>query len=206
MNDIKLLIADDHAIVRTGLVALLESSGGITVVGEADDGDAAVRMVRKCRPDIVVMDILMPGKNGIAATAEIKEKFPETKVLILTTSTVSDDLSAALAAGADGAVTKSTANKTLLAAVRSVAEGKRYVSPEISKMIANDPPAPELTDRQREILEAMACGKGNKEIAAQLDIQADSVRQHIIAIFSKLGAVNRAEAVAIAMRKQLLKM
>lgn len=206
MNDIKLLIADDHAIVRTGLVALLESSGGIIVVGEADDGDAAVRMVRKCRPDIVVMDILMPGKNGIAATAEIKEKFPETKVLILTTSTVSDDLSAALAAGADGAVTKSTANKTLLAAVRSVAEGKRYVSPEISKMIANDPPAPELTDRQREILEAMARGKGNKEIAAQLDIQADSVRQHIIAIFSKLGAVNRAEAVAIAMRKQLLKM
>ena len=206
MNDIKLLIADDHAIVRTGLVALLESSGGITVVGEADDGDAAVRMVRKCRPDIVVMDILMPGKNGIAATAEIKEKFPETKVLILTTSTVSDDLSAALAAGADGAVTKSTANKTLLAAVRSVAEGKRYVSPEISKMIANDPPAPELTDRQREILEAMARGKANKEIAAQLDIQADSVRQHIIAIFSKLGAVNRAEAVAIAMRKQLLKM
>ena len=205
MNDIKLLIADDHAIVRTGLVALLESSGGIAVVGEADDGDAAVRMVRKCRPDIVVMDILMPGKNGIAATAEIKEKFPETKVLILTTSTVSDDLSAALAAGADGAVTKSTANKTLLAAVRSVAEGKRYVSPEISKMIANDPPAPELTDRQRKILEAMARGKGNKEIAAQLDIQADSVRQHIIAIFSKLGAVNRAEAVAIAMRKQLLK-
>ena len=205
MNDIKLLIADDHAIVRTGLVALLESSGGIIVVGEADDGDAAVRMVRKCRPDIVVMDILMPGKNGIAATAEIKEMFPETKVLILTTSTVSDDLSAALAAGADGAVTKSTANKTLLAAVRSVAEGKRYVSPEISKMIANDPPAPELTDRQREILEAMARGKGNKEIAAQLDIQADSVRQHIIAIFSKLGAVNRAEAVAIAMRKQLLK-
>ena len=205
MNDIKLLIADDHAIVRTGLVALLESSGGIAVVGEADDGDAAVRMVRKCHPDIVVMDILMPGKNGIAATAEIKEKFPETKVLILTTSTVSDDLSAALAAGADGAVTKSTANKTLLAAVRSVAEGKRYVSPEISKMIANDPPAPELTDRQRKILEAMARGKGNKEIAAQLDIQADSVRQHIIAIFSKLGAVNRAEAVAIAMRKQLLK-
>ena len=206
MNDIKLLIADDHAIVRTGLVALLESSGGIIVVGEADDGDAAVRMVRKCRPDIVVMDILMPGKNGIAATAEIKEMFPETKVLILTTSTVSDDLSAALAAGADGAVTKSTANKTLLAAVRSVAEGKRYVSPEISKMIANDPPVPELTDRQRVILEAMARGKANKEIAAQLDIQADSVRQHIIAIFSKLGAVNRAEAVAIAMRKQLLKM
>ena len=205
MNDIKLLIADDHAIVRTGLVALLESSGGITIVGETDDGDAAVRMVQKCRPDIVIMDILMPGKNGIDATAEIKKKFPGTKVLILTTSTVSDDLSAALAAGADGAVTKSTANKTLLAAVRSVAEGRRYVSPAISKMIANDPPAPELTDRQRVILEAMSQGKGNKEIAAELGIQTDSVRQHVIAILAKLGAVNRAEAVAIAMRKQLLK-
>ena len=206
MNEIRLLIVDDHAIVRTGLVALLESDGRVSVIGEADNGDAAVRMVRKCRPDIVVMDILMPGKNGIAATAEIKEKFPETKVLILTTSTVSDDLSAALAAGADGAVTKSTANKTLLAAVRSVVEGKRYVSPEISKMIANDPPAPELTDRQREILEAMAQGKANKEIAVQLGLQTDSVRQHVIAILSKLGATNRAEAVAIALRKHLLKM
>ena len=205
MNDIKLLIADDHAIVRTGLVALLESSGGITVVGEADDGDAAVRMARKCHPDIVVMDILMPGKNGIAATAEIKEKLPETKVLILTTSTVSDDLSAALSAGADGAVTKSTANTTLLAAVRSVAAGNRYVSPEISKMIANDPPVPELTDRQRVILEAMSQGKGNKEIAAELGIQTDSVRQHVIAILAKLGAAKRTEAVATALRKHLLK-
>lgn len=205
MNEIRLLIVDDHAIVRTGLVALLESDGRVSVVGEADDGNAALALVRKLKPDIVIMDILMPGKDGIAATQEIKEKFPGTKVLILTTSTVSDDLAAALAAGADGAITKSTANATLLSAVRDIAAGKRVISPEISKLIANDPPAKALTERQRIILEAMAQGKANKEIAAQLNIQTDSVRQHVIAILSKLDATNRAEAVAIAMKKRLLK-
>lgn len=205
MNEIRLLIVDDHAIVRTGLVALLESDGHIAVVGEADDGNAALPLVRKLKPDIVIMDILMPGKNGIAATQEIKERRPETKVLILTTSTVSDDLAAALAAGADGAITKSTANATLLSAVKDIAVGKRVISPEIAKLIANDPPVKALTERQRTILEAMAKGKGNKEIAAQLDIQTDSVRQHVIAILQKLGATNRTGAVAIALRKQLLK-
>ena len=205
MSPIRLLIADDHAIVRTGLSALLESDGSLCVVGEADDGNAAVRLARKFRPDVVIMDILMPGKNGIDATREIKESCPGTKVLILTTSTVSDDLSAALAAGADGALTKSTANASLLAAVKSVAAGKSVVSREISMTIANDPPVRELTPRQYAILSAMAAGKGNKEIATELNIQADSVRQHVIAIFAKLGATNRAEAVAIAMRKHLLK-
>ena len=205
MNEIRLLIVDDHAIVRTGLVALLESDGRVSVVGEADDGNAALALVRKLKPDIVIMDILMPGKDGIASTQEIKEKFPETKVLILTTSTVSDDLAAALAAGADGAITKSTANATLLSAVKDIAAGKRVISPEISKLIANDPPVKALTERQRIILEAMAQGKVNKEIAAQLNIQTDSVRQHVIAILSKLDATNRAEAVAIAMKKRLLK-
>ena len=206
MNEIRLLIVDDHAIVRTGLVALLESDGRVSVIGEADDGNAALALVRKLNPDIVIMDILMPGKDGIAAMQEIKAEFPGTKVLILTTSTASDELAAALAAGADGAITKSTANATLLSAVKDIAAGKRVISPEISKLIANDPPVKALTERQRIILEAMAQGKANKEIAVQLGLQTDSVRQHVIAILSKLGATNRAEAVAIALRKHLLKM
>lgn len=205
MNEIRLLIVDDHAIVRTGLVALLESDGRVSVIGEADDGNAALALVRKLNPDIVIMDILMPGKDGIAAMQEIKAEFPGTKVLILTTSTASDELAAALAAGADGAITKSTANATLLSAVKDIAAGKRVISPEISKLIANDPPVKALTERQRIILEAMAQGKANKEIAVQLGLQTDSVRQHVIAILSKLDATNRAEAVAIAMRKHLLK-
>ena len=205
MNKISVLIADDHEIVRKGLVALLESDGSVGTVEEADDGKAAVEAVAKRRPDVVVMDILMPVMDGIAATREIKERFPATKVLVLTTSTVSDDLSAVLAAGADGVITKATAVDTLLGAIKSVAVGKRVISPEISKLIANDPPVRDLTERQREILTAMANGKSNKEIADELGIRPDSVGQHVLAIRSKLGAVNRTEAVAIALRKQLLK-
>lgn len=205
MNKLRILIADDHAIVRKGLVALLESDGSVGVVAEADDGAAALTLMAKVRPDVVVMDILMPVKDGISATREIKERFPATKVLVLTTSTVSDDLAAALAAGADGAITKATAVDTLLAAVKSVAAGERVVSPEISRLIANDPPARELTERQREILAAMARGRSNKEIADELGIAPDSVGQHVMAIRAKLGAANRTEAVAIALRKQLLK-
>lgn len=205
MSKIRVLIADDHAIVRKGLIALLESDGSVAVVAEADDGEAALAHVAETRPDLVVMDILMPVKDGISATREIKDRFPGTKVLVLTTSTVSDDLAAALSAGADGAITKATAVDTLLAAVKSVAAGERVVSPEISRLIANDPPARELTERQREILAAMARGRSNKEIADELGIAPDSVGQHVMAIRAKLGAANRTEAVAIALRKQLLK-
>lgn len=205
MSKIRVLIADDHAIVRKGLIALLESDGSVAVVAEADDGEAALAHVAETRPDLVVMDILMPVRDGISATREIKDRYPGTKVLVLTTSTVSDDLAAALSAGADGAITKATAVDTLLAAVKSVAAGERVVSPEISRLIANDPPARELTERQREILAAMARGRSNKEIADELGIQADSVGQHVMAIRAKLGAANRTEAVAIALRKQLLK-
>lgn len=205
MSKIRVLIADDHAIVRKGLIALLESDGSVAVVAEADDGEAALAHVAETRPDLVVMDILMPVRDGISATREIKDRYPGTKVLVLTTSTVSDDLAAALSAGADGAITKATAVDTLLAAVKSVAAGERVVSPEISRLIANDPPARELTERQREILAAMARGRSNKEIADELGIQTDSVGQHVMAIRAKLGAANRTEAVAIALRKQLLK-
>ena len=132
MNEITGLIADDHAIVRMGLVALLESDDAIRVVGEADGGAAAVRKALRLRPDVVIMDLLMPEGNGIAATREIKAANPATKVLILTTSTVSDDLARALQAGADGIVTKATANAKLLSAIRAVTpHPKGFVGTEL---------------------------------------------------------------------------
>ena len=206
MDKIKVLIADDHAIVRTGLSMLLEAQGGFDVVGEAENGTDAVRLALRLKPDVVVMDLMMPEMDGIAATREIKAKAAEAKVLILTTSTVSDDLSRALNAGADGAIMKSAANAELIAAIRDIAAGKRTVSPEISRLISQDPPLPELTPRQKDILASMVRGLTNKDIAQELGIRSDGVNQHIMAILEKLGAANRTEAVAIALRKHLLKM
>ena len=206
MDKIKVLIADDHAIVRTGLSMLLEAQGGFDVVGEAENGTDAVRLTLRLKPDVVVMDLMMPEMDGIAATREIKAKAAGAKVLILTTSTVSDDLSRALDAGADGAIMKSAANDELIAAIRDIAAGNRAVSPEISRLISQDPPLPELTPRQKEILGSMVRGLTNKDIARELGIRSDGVNQHIMAILEKLGAANRTEAVAIALRKHLLKM
>ena len=205
MNEITVLIADDHAIVRMGLVALLESDDAIRVVGEADGGTSAVRKALRLKPDVVVMDLLMPEGDGIAATREIKSANPATKVLILTTSTVSDDLARALQAGADGIVTKATANAKLLAAIRAVAAGRRVVPPDVAELIASDPPVPELTERQLTILDSITRGLTSADIAKQLDIREDSVREHLNAIYGKLGAANRAEAIATALRKHLLK-
>ncbi len=205
MKETTVLIADDHAIVRMGLAALLEPESGIRVIGEADDGDVAIRKAIRNRPDIVIMDIMMPVRDGISATQEIKSRLPHTRVLILTTSTVSDDLSRALEAGADGAITKSNANAQLLTAIRAIAAGKRWVSPEIEKQIATDPPVQKLTERQEQVLSSIVRGLTNADIAHQLGIREDSVKEHLNLIFSKIGAANRAEAVAIALRRHLLR-
>ena len=205
MHQFGVLIADDHAIVRTGLTTLLETVDGIKVVGEADDGAVAVKKTLKLRPDIVIMDLMMPVMDGITAIREIKAKLPQTKVLILTTSTVSDDLAKALEAGAEGAVTKATANAKLITALKSISAGKRWISPEITELIAQDPPAPSLTPRQGEILDCVTRGLTNKDIARLLGISERMVEEHIESLFQKIGAANRAEAVAIALRKHLLK-
>lgn len=205
MKETTVLIADDHAIVRMGLAALLEPESGIRVIGEADDGDVAIRKAMRNKPDIVIMDIMMPVRDGISATQEIKSRLPHTRVLILTTSTVSDDLSRTLEAGADGAITKSNANAQLLTAIRAIAAGKRWVSPEIEKQIATDPPVQKLTERQEQVLSSIVRGLTNADIAHQLGIREDSVKEHLNLIFSKIGAANRAEAVAIALRRHLLR-
>ena len=175
------------------------------VVGEAEDGAAAVRKALRLKPDIVIMDIMMPEMDGIAATKAIKEKLQDTHVLILTTSTVSDDLARAIRAGADGIVTKATANNKLLAAIRSVASGNRAIPPEVTERIALDPPVKQLTERQLDILTSIARGLSNGDIAKQLGIRTDSVCEHLDTIYAKLGAANRSEAIAIALRKHLLK-
>ena len=205
MKRITILIADDHAIVRMGLSTLLGAQEGFEVVGEATNGEQAIARALKLRPDVIVMDLVMPKKDGVAATAELREKLPTAKCLILTSFGTSEELKSALEAGASGILLKSTANGKLVSAIRKVATGKVVIADDVGQLITEEPAIPELSTRQREILESLTRGLSNNEIALQLDISAESVKTHMTKLFEKLGAANRAEAVAIALRKHLLK-
>lgn len=205
MEKIRVLIADDHAVVRMGLASLLGTSKAIEVVGDAFDGEDTVRKALKLAPDVVVMDLVMPRKDGIAATAELQKKVPSAKILILTTFGSSENIAKALKAGAVGAVLKSSGNDELIGAVLKVAKGERYLSGEVQQLLKDDPPLPDLSPRQIEILDSVARGLTNKEISTQLDISIESVKSHVKIILEKLGAGSRTEAASIAQRKQLLK-
>lgn len=205
MKNIRVLIADDHAIVRHGLCALLGTERGIEVVGEAKDGNEAVARTKQLAPDVVIMDIVMPRKDGVEATVEIRAAVPSAKIVVLTSFGTSDKISRAIEAGATGALMKTAEDRELLSAIRTVTNGGRVISPAVRKLISTDPPAPELTPRQLEILQAMARGLTNKDIAKMFGIRTDGVNEHVLAILAKLGAANRTEAVAIALRKQLIR-
>ena len=151
------------------------------------------------------MDLMMPKKDGVSATAEISEKAPGTRVILLTTFGTSDGIAHALSAGAKGAILKNADNAELARAIRKVAEGGEFISPEIRQQLAADPPISQLTPRQRDILAAMVRGLTDRDISKLLDIRQDGVNDHVRAILKKIGAANRTEAVAIALRKHLLK-
>lgn len=202
---IKLLIADDHAIVRYGLNSLFSAQKDMTVVGQAKNGEEALSLTLSEKPDVVIMDLMMPKKDGAEATVEIKAKSPETKIILLTSFGSYEGVNRALQAGADGAILKTAENETLIPTVRRVFAGEKVLSADIRRQIAANPPLPELTQRQIDILDGVTRGLSNVEIAKLLDISAPMVRDHLVVIFRKIGAANRAEAVAIALQKHLLK-
>ena len=205
-NPIRVLIADDHTIVRAGLAALLGTERDITVVGQAKNGVEAVREAVRLQPDVVIMDLMMPKMDGVEAMTEIAGKAPAAKVIVLTTFGTSDGIAHALDVGAKGAILKNADNAQLISAIRKVAKGGEFVSPEIRQQLAVDPPIPSLTPRQKEILASMVRGLTDRDIARQLGIRQDGVNEHVSAILQKLGAANRTEAVATALRKHLLKL
>ena len=205
-NTIRVLIADDHTIVRIGLRTLLGAEKDIEVVGEAKNGEMAVKEALRLRPDVVIMDLMTPKMDGAEATAVLHEKLPETKVIILTTFGSSDGIAHAIESGAAGALMKTADDAALISTIRSVAGGKTVISPDIKRLLAEDPPIPVLTTRQTEVLQSMMRGLTNRDIAKQLGIRQDGVNEHVAAILAKIGAANRTEAVAIALRKHLLKL
>lgn len=205
MKKIRILIADDHAVVRAGLTSILRFAKDIQVVGSAANGREAVAKTGELKPDVVIMDLMMPVLNGVDASARIAELYPETNILILTTYGSSEDIRRALDAGAVGAIMKTVSNQTLVAAIRKTAVGTRVLSPEIEQTLNESLATSELTPRQLEILGYVTRGFTNEDIAKHFGITYSAVKQHLSNAFAKLGAANRSEAVAIALRKQLVK-
>ena len=202
---IKILIADDHSLMRVGLNALLGHQKDMTVVGEARDGVEAVKKAKELNPDVVVMDLMMPKMNGVDATRLIRTARPETKVLILTSFGTAPELAHAVANGATGAFIKSAPTEEIVDAVRAVAVGREAFPDEVRQLIAESQSVTDLTNRQLEILSAATQGRTTSGIARELGISESCVLKHFTVIFEKLGVTNRAEAVALALRKHLLK-
>ena len=202
---IRILVVDDHAIVRMGLIALLRTEPDFEVVGEAEDGNEAIKKAQELKPDIVVMDILMPGCNGIEATAGIRKVSRRTRIVVLTTSSSARDLVRIREAGAKGVVMKGSANEDLITAIRKVAIGEHYITPEAESLLVSTPNIPpKMTERQTEILGALSRGLTNKEIAKICGVSTNCIKLHVTTILNKLGASNRAEAVTIALCEHII--
>ena len=206
MKNIRIVIADDHKLMRMGLVSLFNVQSDMTVVGEAEDGESAVEITRSLRPDIVIMDLMMPRLSGAEAVMKILSFAPKTGIVILSSFSDSAEMARAVANGARGAQAKESPTEALIDAIRVVASGGTAISPEIEQSIKEISPLPTLTAKQEEVLNAVTLGLSNKDIAMQLGISPVSVKKHLTAIFSKFGAASRAEATGIALRKHLLKM
>ena len=205
MKKTTVMIVDDHSVVRIGLATIINLERDITICAEAGSGKEAVRLAEELKPDVVVMDFVMPDMDGAETTAALLKVSPQSKVLILTTYGSSADLSRALDAGATGAVTKNIADENLLDAIRATARGECRLSPEIQASLGELERKIDLTPRQREVLDSITRGLSNDDIATMLAISKVRVKQHLAALYERLGAANRAEAVAIALRRQLLK-
>ena len=208
-SPIRVVLADDHAVVRSGLGAVLKAHDDLCLVGEAGSGEQAVRLCEEHRPDVVVMDLVMPGMDGVAATRAILERCPETRVLVLTSFKEKGLVRRALAAGAVSYVLKNISADQFVAAVRSTMGGHRTVSPEAMEALIQPgtEPAPDeqcLTPREHEVLALVATGLTNAQISERLIVTESTVRYHVGNIMSKLRVSSRTEAATLALRNGLV--
>jgi len=206
---IRVLVADDHPIVRSGIVGLIGAADDIDVVGEAVDGADAVHLAEQLRPDIVLMDLRMPSLDGAAATAAILAANPAVRVLILTTYETDDQILGAIAAGASGYLLKAAPQAEIIEGVRSVAGGQTVLAPVIAARLvqrvrADAVPAPRLSARELDVLRLVAAGQSNPQIGRSLFIGEATVKTHLLHVFEKLGVGDRTRAVTLAMELRLL--
>ncbi len=201
-----IMLVDDHFVVRSGLVASLELEDDLRVVAEADRGEEAVDLYREHRPRVVMMDLQLPGLNGIEATERLREIDPRARVLIFSTFARDDEVQAALDAGALGYLQKSAGRDELITALRTVAADESFLPPGLAERLAGLQLAPSITSREREILVLIAQGRANKEIAAELGIADDTVKRHVSNVLQKFGVNDRAQATAEAIRRGIVKL
>lgn len=210
-ENIRVLIVDDHAIVRKGICALLSEAGGFEVVGEADNGQAAVLAAEKTVPDVILMDLLMPGMDGIEATRQITSRQPKTRVLVLTSFAADNKVFPAIKAGAVGYLLKDSSPDELVRAIRQVHRGEPSLHPTIARKLLQEiarpaelQPAPEeLTDREMAVLRLIAQGLSNQEIAHRIAVSEATVRAHVSHVLGKLHLASRTQAALYAVREGL---
>jgi two-component system, NarL family, response regulator LiaR len=203
---IRLLVVDDHAVVREGLRMFLVPEMGFEVVGEAADGRVAVELARALRPDLVLMDLLLPGLGGVGATAAIRAELPGVQVMVLTSVLDETVIRQAIEAGAAGYLLKETSDEDLRVALRAVAAGQVQLAPQaVRRLLGSRRPGPEgLSERELEVLEGMAGGKANKEIARDLGLSPETVKTYVKRVLHKLGVRSRTEAAVQALARGLL--
>ena len=206
---IRVIVVDDHPIVRSGIIGLLSLDEGIDVVGEASDGAEAVALATAERPDVVLMDLRMPNLSGAAATARITATLPDVRVLVLTTHEGDDDILGAIEAGASGYLLKAAPQEEIVAGIRSVAEGHTVLAPSIAatlvtRMRREGTTRPSLSPRELEVLRLVSRGRSNPEIARELFIGEATVKTHLLHVFEKLEVSDRTRAVTLALELGLL--
>ena len=210
MDKIRVMLADDHALFRRGLASLLANRDDIDVVGEAANGEEAVERARELMPDVILMDVRMPGISGLEATRRLKDEMPYLKIVILTVSEDEEDLFAALKGGAQGYLLKNIDPDDLIACIHQVQRGEAPLAPSMATKILREfsgpapRPGPALTQRERQVLELVARGDANKEIARHLQISENTVKNHLRNILEKLHLQNRVQAVMYALREGLI--
>lgn len=212
MNPIDVIVVDDHAVLRTGLRAMLEANGDVAVIGEAADGVEALALLEEVQPDVALMDVKMPNLDGLATLREFRDAQPDLPVLILSMYDDPAYVEEALASGAAGYLLKTVAGDELVRAIKAAHAGQGYLQAEITRpvlsrftrSVAVETADIHLSPRETEVLQAVADGMSNKQVASALEISEATVKTYITSLFEKLGALHRAHAVALALRHRLI--
>lgn len=203
-SKIRILVVDDHFIVRTGLLSLINTEPNLTVVGEAADGEEAIRLFESLRPDLIVMDLRMPGTSGHEVTRRIRQMDPLARVLMLSAFEGDTDIYVALEAGACGYVLKSVTGEELIPAIHAVAAGKRWIPLEVATRLKSRNSYEDLTARELDVLEQLSRGRANKEIADTLGITEYTTKGHLKSILAKLRVADRTQAVIAAVQRGII--